>query len=193
VTDASAWKLEAHWAPLRGRGGNPLQDIECVFGRLKTRFDLLDGTLLFGKVETVDDIFWVCCILHNMCLRHDGLDSLGYDGERDWLVVKPPREHADLLVRVASHLPLQSAHASIPIQPPVPPQVYAEVEHPELHAPGASQFERRRAALATHYLYEQRQGRVGWKKTQPMMEHPEDGRPLVVCTPATPCAACVYV
>ncbi len=77
------------------------KDVECTFGILKCRFQVLANyfpyvrfvfficTLFFiahfiaqyGKDwneyrEKIDSVMWTCCILHNLLLRHDGLEFL---------------------------------------------------------------------------------------------------------------------
>lgn len=59
------------------------KDVECTFGVLKNRFRILKVPLLCcGKhgQDKVDNIFYTCCMLHNMLLEHDGL----IDWETDW-------------------------------------------------------------------------------------------------------------
>ena len=58
--------------------------VECAFGILKARFRILKLPLLMHSCQEIDDIFFTCCILHNMCLDVDGADDgwhLGYGGQ----------------------------------------------------------------------------------------------------------------
>ena len=50
------------------------KDIECVFGILKGRFRCLKLPIYYHSKDAVDNMFFVCCILHNMLLCNDGLD-----------------------------------------------------------------------------------------------------------------------
>jgi hypothetical protein len=50
------------------------KDVECTFGILKGRFRCLKLPIYFHNVESIDNMFFTCCILHNMILSHDGLD-----------------------------------------------------------------------------------------------------------------------
>lgn len=59
------------------------KDIECTFGILKGRFRILKIPVLFQSQAIVDNIFKTCCVLHNLILCHDGLDSRWEDG-MDW-------------------------------------------------------------------------------------------------------------
>jgi hypothetical protein len=67
------------------------KDVECTFGILKGRFRCLKLPIYYHSKEAIDNMFFTCCILHNMLLSHDGLDSrwengvnwAGQDGEHD--------------------------------------------------------------------------------------------------------------
>ena len=58
------------------------KDIECTFGVLKTRFQILNHPLPYMAKdwntfrERIDSIVWSCVVLHNLLLRHDGLEFL---------------------------------------------------------------------------------------------------------------------
>ena len=60
--------------------------VECGFGILKARFRILKLPIRMHKFAEIDDMFFTCCILHNMCLDIDGADDgwhLGDDGLDD--------------------------------------------------------------------------------------------------------------
>jgi len=48
------------------------KDIECVFGILKQRFELLKNWTKVRKQAHIDHAFVTCCIIHNMFLAYDG-------------------------------------------------------------------------------------------------------------------------
>jgi hypothetical protein len=58
------------------------KDVECTFGVLKVRFRILKHPLPYMAKDWVtyrsriDNIVWTCCVLHNLLLRHDGLEFL---------------------------------------------------------------------------------------------------------------------
>ena len=51
------------------------KDVECCFGRLKGRFRILKLPCRFQSAETLDMLWIGCCVLHNMIMEFDGLDS----------------------------------------------------------------------------------------------------------------------
>jgi hypothetical protein len=67
------------------------KDIECCFGILKMRFNILTKPLQYHSktpyefLTKANNIMHSCCILHNLLLAHDGLDLLWT--EKDYLSV----------------------------------------------------------------------------------------------------------
>ena len=49
--------------------------VECAFGILKSRFRILKLPIRMHNFHEIDDMFFTCCILHNMCLDYDGRDD----------------------------------------------------------------------------------------------------------------------
>jgi Plant transposon protein len=58
------------------------KDVECTFGILKIRFRILRARILFHTQERVDNVFYAACVMHNMLLTDDGLDT-GWDAEEE--------------------------------------------------------------------------------------------------------------
>lgn len=50
------------------------KDVECVFGVLKGRFRCLKLPIFYHDKNKIDNMFYCCCIMHNMLLSFDGLD-----------------------------------------------------------------------------------------------------------------------
>jgi hypothetical protein len=48
---------------------------ECVFGILKQRFLILKHPMQFPDITTINKIFLVCCVLHNMLCDYNGHDN----------------------------------------------------------------------------------------------------------------------
>lgn len=65
-TDEARWSK--HVESLR-------KDVECTFGILKKRFAILKNRFRLHHKERISDIFWCCCILHNMLHKWDGYDD----------------------------------------------------------------------------------------------------------------------
>ena len=67
------------------------KDVECVFGILKGRFRCLKLPIYHHDKEVIDNMFFTCCILHNMLLTVDKYDKrweeninwAGNDGHHD--------------------------------------------------------------------------------------------------------------
>ena len=45
------------------------KDIECCYGRVKGRFRMFKGEILFKTRESIDNAWFTVCIFHNM-LHH---------------------------------------------------------------------------------------------------------------------------
>jgi hypothetical protein len=71
------------------------KDIECVFGRLKKRFQILKNAIVYHKKHEVDNVFITCCILYNMLHVWDGLG--------EWI------SNADLAENMANELDVNDA------------------------------------------------------------------------------------
>jgi len=118
------------------------KDVECFFGILKGRFRILKMTLLYGTRERVDNIFFTCCILHNMLHAFDGIALLekginwtGAEGHVDsWLSKDMP------VVLPTTDAPAESI----------------EVE---------GGFHKLQKQLTTHFIYRMRTGTIEWKKS----------------------------
>ncbi|CAM9749108.1 unnamed protein product, partial [Ectocarpus fasciculatus] len=47
------------------------KDVECFFGILKGRFRILKLAMAYQSQERIDNVFFTCCILHNMLHTFD--------------------------------------------------------------------------------------------------------------------------
>ena len=54
------------------------KDIEDVFGILKKKFKCLKNWSAWHKQEIMEQQFYLCCILHNILLKHNGYLSEDY-------------------------------------------------------------------------------------------------------------------
>ena len=64
--------------------------VECAFGILKHRFRILKLPIVIHDVDDIDNMFFTCCILHNMCLDFDGADDGWNLGEDDGMFSDDP-------------------------------------------------------------------------------------------------------
>ena len=53
------------------------KDVEDLFGKLFARFRVFAQPLRCKKIHQIDNTFRVCCMLHNMLCRYDGLADIG--------------------------------------------------------------------------------------------------------------------
>ena len=51
------------------------KDVECFFEILKGSFRVLKLRVGYHSQESIDNIFFTCCILHNMLHAFDGIDK----------------------------------------------------------------------------------------------------------------------
>lgn len=72
--------------------GSTRKDAECLFGSLKRRFRILRDPLPFQYAQDCHNVMWMCCVFHNILLRHDGKDKFSKS------VPTPDLEAEDLLV-----------------------------------------------------------------------------------------------
>ncbi|CAB1113363.1 unnamed protein product [Ectocarpus sp. CCAP 1310/34] len=59
------------------------KDMECCFGRVKGRWRLFGGDILFSTRQKVDNAWFTACILHNMLHSFNRLDEMEEDA--DWV------------------------------------------------------------------------------------------------------------
>ena len=58
------------------------KDVECFFGILKGRFRILKLAIPYHKQKDIDNVFFTCCILHNMLHTYDNRGEM--EVEPDW-------------------------------------------------------------------------------------------------------------
>lgn len=78
------WTSDPHKARWSKQLESVRKDVECVFGSLKGRFRILKIPILFHKIHQIVNIFYTCCVLHNMLLTNDGLDVPSWETDVDW-------------------------------------------------------------------------------------------------------------
>ncbi|CAN0386644.1 unnamed protein product, partial [Pylaiella littoralis] len=53
------------------------KDVECYFGIVKGRFRINKLAIPYHKKEDIDNVFFTCCILHNMLHSYDNKGEMG--------------------------------------------------------------------------------------------------------------------
>lgn len=85
------------------------KDVECCFGILKGRFRCLKLPIYYQSKPAIDNMFFTCCILHNILLNVDGYDvkweqnvnwekQAGYHADEDITIFKKHWRRARALV-----------------------------------------------------------------------------------------------
>lgn len=97
------------------------KDVECCFGILKGRFRCLKLPIYYQSKDVIDNIFFTCCILHNILLNVDGYDSRweenvnwkgmnGHHADEDLTIFKKHWKRAENLVGTTDYT-LQGVNA----------------------------------------------------------------------------------
>lgn len=55
------------------------QDVGCFFGVLMGCLRILNFPILYREKDDIDNVFFTCCMLHDMVHAYDGLDVLEVD------------------------------------------------------------------------------------------------------------------
>ena len=64
------------------------KDVECLFGILKSRWRILRNPVIFHKLVDIENIMHCCCILHNLLISADGIDS-AWEVDVAWDTLEP--------------------------------------------------------------------------------------------------------
>ena len=150
------------------------KNVECVFGIMKKRHRILRLPFLLHEEYRIDNVFRMCCILHNRLLHWDGLANIGeFDG--DWVsndLLDTDRRRSDpnfsfnqpefrphRLDERMDYLSLSSQRCTDGPRPTFEnTEMQIEVEE-ELG------FEAKRMALIKHFSIAKAKGEVGWLDT----------------------------
>ena len=148
------------------------KDVECFFGILKQRFQYFQRPSKVQTPELLRSIFVTACILHNMILRHDGLNNL-WENDINWSRLNADGDEieedngGDEVVEgddyVNSYLPVRFDRATFqPVQlDQIPPMTfYGEVTETE------REFLTLRDLLSRHLHYTYATGNLRWPKVR---------------------------
>ncbi|CAN0563637.1 unnamed protein product [Ectocarpus sp. 12 AP-2014] len=76
LIEPSKYPLSENFLLFSKRLESVRKDVECFFGILKSRFRILKLAMAYQSQERIDNVFFTCCILHNMLHTFDGMDQL---------------------------------------------------------------------------------------------------------------------
>ena len=83
------------------------KDVECCFGILKCRWKILKDAIMLQSQALIDTVFFGCCILHNLILEFDGLDTR-WENDVDWETLNPAvNEDATIVALPGTNVPSQ--------------------------------------------------------------------------------------
>ena len=71
------------------------KDVEDLFGILKMRFRILKHAVELHNQDQIDNVFFTCCILHNILHHYDGFDTR-WEEHILWDSMDPDDEYDDL-------------------------------------------------------------------------------------------------
>lgn len=126
------------------------KDSECTFGRsLKGRCRMLADRVRFHDISTIDACVHVACMLHNMQLRYDNLDTIGCEAGH-WM--QPNFEVDEVRMR--------SSYQELPN--PMPSDTNLEPNDKAERDPEWSQL---RDKLVTHFGVAFKKHEIGWRQT----------------------------
>ena len=78
------------------------KDVECTFGILKGRFRCLKLPIYYHDKDCIDNMFFTCCILHNLLLTVDGLDKR-WESDVNWAVQDGHHHDEDMYIIFRNH------------------------------------------------------------------------------------------
>mmetsp|Transcript_67276 Transcript_67276/g.140130 ORF Transcript_67276/g.140130 Transcript_67276/m.140130 type:complete len:142 (+) Transcript_67276:1009-1434(+) len=130
------------------------KDVECVFGRLKGRFRILKIPSLFWYQHEIDNVFFTCCILHNILLEWDGLatDWGGDEGEIEWEEVGAQLQFVNRAVTLSRDFDASGVGR---VRSLLAGRTEVEVER-------ETSFDDLRSCLVTHMWVAVKRGEVSW-------------------------------
>jgi hypothetical protein len=71
------------------------KDVECFFGALKQRFRILMNGINYHSKETIEQLFVVACMLHNIILGYDSDGSTDWEKDVNWENLHPDENAAE--------------------------------------------------------------------------------------------------
>ena len=139
------------------------KDVECFFGILKKRFRFLKCPIGLHSKEDIDNVYWTCCIIHNMILQFDGLDRL-WEANVNWGSINPTNNaQNNNEINVGNdYNPIIHNHDTF-----VPTYVHDLIPESDIHSYESIekvQHNKLKKMLANHLQIMYREGKLRWPK-----------------------------
>ena len=138
------------------------KDVECLFGILKMRFFYLKHPAQVQSGELLRAIFVTCCILNNMIMRADGLDTL-WESDVNWSAMNDSAEEDHEEEDVDAYMPVQFDPATFQTA------ILADMEPLDFHGQldeVEHDFHTLRDLLARHLHFTYASGNLRWPKVR---------------------------
>ena len=140
------------------------KDVECVFGILKGRWRCLKLPIFYQKKKDIDNMFFTCCIFHNMLLANDGFD-VRWEKDVNWQGQDGNHADEDLSIFRKHSKRAKSLISSTDFSLLGVNSVYDryKIFH-ENGGDNESSHHTLREKLITHFCHEHENGNVQWLK-----------------------------
>ena len=141
------------------------KDVECLFGILKSRFRILRNPTSFHSIEDIQNIMFCCCILHNLILSADGIDT-AWESDVAWDTLEPDEE-----LDVEDDLPAapEAADIAIPISDGTPLLHDIPVVC-QISSTCMRNYTRKKQILVNHFLHWYNRGLLCWPKNMGVVQ-----------------------
>ena len=140
------------------------KDVECVFGILKGRWRCLKLPIFYQNKKDIDNMFFACCIFHNMLLANDGFD-VRWEENINWLGQDGNHADEDLSIFRKHSRPAKNLTSSTDFSLVGVKSVYDKYDI--FHEGGGdneSSHHNLREKLVTHFCKQHENGNVEWLK-----------------------------
>lgn len=145
------------------------KDVECFYGILKARFRFLKTPVTLQSRTDVENVFIVCCMIHNLVLEADGLDTL-WESDVNWKHVHPDdgEEEEEEVVVQEENNPDYDVVLHNPAEDFVPTYVHdlIPVENLRIYQEESMNYSTLQNLLANNLQYTYRLGKLRWPKTR---------------------------
>lgn len=135
------------------------KDVECLFGILKSRWRILRNPVVFHKLVDIENIMYCCCILHNLLISADGIDT-AWEDDVAWDNLEPD-DDVDEDAAVDVQVVAEAMDANVVIGSPLPDVVDAISE---VNSLCMRFYDRKKRILVTHFLQWYNKGLLCWPK-----------------------------